>query len=248
MGDYTQQTWTDDDGSGTVGTVVTAARMATIEAGVKDAAEHNRRGNLADRPAAAAANKNWLWLDEHGNLHHSNGSSWATVGSRRRRVVLTDVGSVTVSGLDGDTEYGYVVRFFGRLNSPGADWRHLLVRPNNDTGQNYDSTLHYHGWNGAVDHGTENLSLTGIRALQIVGGHADQVVEFELMLNAKAFGSGYRRSWHSVGHAANFNATVRRSQVIGGWWNNGTSNIVSLVFDFGGATCVEGDLEVIAQR
>lgn len=37
MGDYTKQTWVDDDGSGTVGTLFTAARMGTIEQGVHDA-------------------------------------------------------------------------------------------------------------------------------------------------------------------------------------------------------------------
>ena len=38
MPDYTPTTWVDDDGSGTVGTVITAARMNAIEAAVEDAA------------------------------------------------------------------------------------------------------------------------------------------------------------------------------------------------------------------
>jgi hypothetical protein len=49
MGDYTQQVWVDDDGSGAVGTVYTQARMDHIEAGIKDAAEHNRIRPISTR-------------------------------------------------------------------------------------------------------------------------------------------------------------------------------------------------------
>jgi hypothetical protein len=81
MADYTPQTWTDDDGSGTVGTVFTKARMDTIEAGVQDAAQHNTRGLLASRPAAAAGNKGWLYLATdvglNGKVFHSDGATWS---------------------------------------------------------------------------------------------------------------------------------------------------------------------------
>jgi hypothetical protein len=78
--DYTTQTFVDDDGSGTTGTVITKAIMDHIEAGILDAAAHNRIGALSSRPAAAAANKNWLWIatdtDGTGGLYISDGSAW----------------------------------------------------------------------------------------------------------------------------------------------------------------------------
>jgi hypothetical protein len=67
MGDYTPTTWVDDDGSLTVGTPFSALRMNNIEAGVEDAAELSKqRGAVTSRPAASAANKNWLWTDTDG--------------------------------------------------------------------------------------------------------------------------------------------------------------------------------------
>lgn len=82
MADYTKETWVNDDGSGTMGTLFTAARMNNIENGVKDAAEHNQRGTLAGRPAAGSGNKNWLYMaydDRGGTLYYSDGSSWYEV-------------------------------------------------------------------------------------------------------------------------------------------------------------------------
>jgi hypothetical protein len=80
MADYTPQTWVDDDGTDTVGTVFTKARMDTIEAGIQDAAQHNRIGLFATMPAAAAANKGWLWIatdvDGSGGLYRSDGTAW----------------------------------------------------------------------------------------------------------------------------------------------------------------------------
>lgn len=82
MSDYTPQTWVDDDGSGTVGTVLSAARLNNLEAGVRDAAQDSKqRGTLASRPAASAANKNWLWVNSaDGSLTYSDGSGWYSVG------------------------------------------------------------------------------------------------------------------------------------------------------------------------
>jgi hypothetical protein len=80
MADYTKTTWVDDDGSGTTGTDFTAARMNNIEVGIADAIAHNRIGALSTRPAAAAGNKNWLWIatdtDGTGGLYLSDGSTW----------------------------------------------------------------------------------------------------------------------------------------------------------------------------
>jgi hypothetical protein len=83
VADYATQTFVDDDGSATTGTVLTKAIMDHIEAGIADAASHHRIGLFASMPAAAAANKNWLWIatdtDGSGGLYLSDGSTWSKV-------------------------------------------------------------------------------------------------------------------------------------------------------------------------
>lgn len=75
--DYTTQTWVDDDGSGAVGTVFTAARMDHIEAGVDDAAEHHKTGLDSAKPAAAAGNKNWRYYATDTRIEYqSDGVTW----------------------------------------------------------------------------------------------------------------------------------------------------------------------------
>lgn len=82
MADYTKTTWVDDDGSGTAGTALNATRLNNIETGVQDAAQHNKSGTLASRPAAAPANKGWLWYaTDAATLSVSDGSSWLAVTS-----------------------------------------------------------------------------------------------------------------------------------------------------------------------
>jgi hypothetical protein len=83
MADYSPLTWVDDDGSGTVGTAVTAARMNNIEQGIEDAAEHQYAGVLADRPAANAASKNHIYLAtdvDGGTAYLCDGDSWEPMG------------------------------------------------------------------------------------------------------------------------------------------------------------------------
>jgi hypothetical protein len=88
MGDYTPTTWVDDDGSLTVGTPFSALRMNNIEAGVEDAAELSKqRGAVTSRPAASAANKNWLWTDTDGTLYYSDGTAWYTINGGGGRVM-----------------------------------------------------------------------------------------------------------------------------------------------------------------
>jgi hypothetical protein len=77
MADYTKTTWVDDDGSGTVGTALNATRLNNIESGVQDAAQHNKTGTLAARPAAAAGNKGWLYYATDTKVVSlSNGATW----------------------------------------------------------------------------------------------------------------------------------------------------------------------------
>lgn len=84
MADYTTTTWVDDDGSSTVGTDITAARLNKIELGVKDAAQDSRqRAAVVGRPAAGPTNKNWSWIDSGDNsLSYSDGSTWYALTAR----------------------------------------------------------------------------------------------------------------------------------------------------------------------
>lgn len=86
MADYTVQIYVDESGAGD-GTTFTKAIMDHIEAGIKDAAEHNRIGTFAGMPPASAANKNWLYIvtdaTDKAGLYRSDGAAWAkmTVGA-----------------------------------------------------------------------------------------------------------------------------------------------------------------------
>lgn len=83
MADYTVQTWTDDDGSSTVGTAITKARMDAIEAGIKDAAEHHTR--VTSLPTATAALKHSIVILDtangpQGQAYYCDGSAWTKLG------------------------------------------------------------------------------------------------------------------------------------------------------------------------
>jgi hypothetical protein len=100
MADYTGTTWVDDDGTDSVGTVFTAARMNNIEAGILDAVNAHARGTYAARPAAAAANKNWLYYAyDVGVLYRSHGFAWERVAA--------------------DAALGGVIDYMGILKPPG---------------------------------------------------------------------------------------------------------------------------------
>lgn len=108
MADYTKTAWINDDGSGTVGTLITAERLNNIESGVQDAAQHNKSGTLATRPAAAAENKGWLWYaTDTGTFAMSDGSSWLASPVPQVRVTNSAVQSIpnsTLTALTFDTE------------------------------------------------------------------------------------------------------------------------------------------------
>jgi hypothetical protein len=60
---YTPETWVDDDGSGTVGTLVTAARMNNIEDGIDAATDVT---DLFPDPASLADSQGLAWDDASG--------------------------------------------------------------------------------------------------------------------------------------------------------------------------------------
>lgn len=113
MADYTQQTWVDETGSGT-GTTFTKARMDTIEAGVKDAAEHHKKGTLAARPAAAAGNKNWFYTaTDFGIVFLSDGTQWIATSAVP---VVTALPTVT-------PWEGMEIDFVPDATRPSVKWR-----------------------------------------------------------------------------------------------------------------------------
>lgn len=103
MADYSAFTWVNDDGTGTTGTAINATRMNAIEAGIDDAAEHNKTGTAASRPAAASGNKNWIYYaTDTAVTSISDGSTWATIASP---VSTAIVSSLPGSPADGDVCY-----------------------------------------------------------------------------------------------------------------------------------------------
>lgn len=90
MADYDETTWVDEE------TKVGPTNLNNLEAGVKDAAEHNYAS--ASRPAASAARKHHIWIDEtSGDTWYCDGATWIPMGQRDqgkavvRRTVLTDL-------------------------------------------------------------------------------------------------------------------------------------------------------------
>ena len=87
MADYAETTWVDDDGSGTVGTRFTAARMNNIEDGITDG--RVRQATFAEylaAPYAPASSANKGWVVQISNvpvlgLYMSNGSAWVNIAA-----------------------------------------------------------------------------------------------------------------------------------------------------------------------
>lgn len=78
MADYTKQGPFIEDAAPPVG----PAQLNAFDDAIKDAAEHNRYGTLAARPAAAATNKGHIyWAYDTGQQFRSNGVSWDELAS-----------------------------------------------------------------------------------------------------------------------------------------------------------------------
>lgn len=70
MADYTVTDWIDEQ------TKLGPTNLDKLEAGVKDAAEHNKYGPRSARPVAGAASKNHLWRDHSGAVWYCDGTEW----------------------------------------------------------------------------------------------------------------------------------------------------------------------------
>jgi hypothetical protein len=93
MGDYTKHTWVN---SGSL--AINATRLNEIESGIKDAAQDSKqKAALSSRPAAATGNKNWLWIDQQGNVSYSDGSGWSDTGAAPRLTAKAATQTATIS-------------------------------------------------------------------------------------------------------------------------------------------------------
>lgn len=72
MGDFTKQgPFTNDSLP-----AINAARLNAWDDAILDAVTHHKYGPLASRPAAAPANKNWLYIATDGPVAVSDGAAW----------------------------------------------------------------------------------------------------------------------------------------------------------------------------
>lgn len=158
--------------------------------------------------------------------------SWATptgvnaVGTASPSNALT----ISISGLNGNTDKLWRVSIDGLWG--GADAILMGIRPNNDTGNNYYGSrwFYYSG----VPVSSTWASLNQMEIARKGYDHLNSI-HIDVYLKA-AVGTSLSRtmwcksSWSAVGQPdAGFQDT-------GGVWNNVSTNITSLMFDFGGGT------------
>lgn len=110
--DYTKQGPFANDGP----PGLSGARLNAIEDGIKDAAEHHKVGTRAALPAAATANKNWLYFcSDTFEIFRSDGAAWTWV-NKPRAIGFAVVGANEQYGA------GYTLNSFRKAswNAPGA--------------------------------------------------------------------------------------------------------------------------------
>lgn len=137
MSDYTKQGPFNEDAAPPVGPV----QLNAFEDGIKDAAEHHKIGTRAALPAAAPANKNWLYFcSDTFELFRSDGTAWTWVNKPRA------IG-FSLTGPDEQYGAGYTLNSFRKApwNAPGA-------------GSTFDS---HGGFSDANDRYTVPASLAG---------------------------------------------------------------------------------------
>jgi len=126
--------------------------------------------------------------------------------------------SVTISGLDGNTDKEY--RLVCRIVNGYAGYSNYLVRLNNDSGANYGRQIIY-GVNATASayRGTDALYMG-------YANNLNYLVLGEILIFAK---SGYVRTVLTKDSSGITGTTVTRIGLTGGSWNNTADNITSLV-------------------
>lgn len=142
-----------------------------------------------------------------------------------RLIYETDVPSatntVTVSGLDGNTDGQYLI--YTRIRNQSGSNTDLYLRPNGDTGSNYGFQIIV-GTNTTAA-ANQNTSWTGMLiANSILAGQVGQTT------NTCYMKTGYERTCVSIGLTGFTGTTIYQTGTYASAWNNTSSNVTSLVF------------------
>lgn len=157
----------------------------------------------------------------------------AGAGGSRKSGPQAAIGSYTFTGLNGDAERRYELWLGGRLFGGGAA-RTVTLRPNGST-TGMETTYTQQG-DGAAPGGALNPT-------QLLLGGSYSALDTDLIVKASlACVTGRQRpmTYQMFGKGV---ASGRYTQNGGGVWTDTTTNITSLVVDFGGGTFT-GDLEL----
>jgi len=191
-----------------------------------------------DVNAAVVAVETELGTDPAGSLtdvktflqteHNVDGTH--NIGIWKRVYQNTLVGatqSVTISGLDGDTD----ILYWAIIRVVVGTFITIYLRPNNDSGSNYGYQSLY-----GRDTNTFALRQTTSSGLVIGDGVGNDVL-FKGLLYAK---SGYERTLNGESMTGVTGTTINTTYKIDSVWNNTASNITSLVVAASVANGLEG--------
>lgn len=124
MADYTPVGWVNEL------TKLSAANFAQMDAGIKDAAEHQNSGSVVARPAADAAHKHHIWRDENGESWYCDGTQWVSMNRGVRQSPNTLVASApgSVGNPKGIDSYGYTAWKFQFAQAGVVNVAELFLR------------------------------------------------------------------------------------------------------------------------
>jgi len=137
-------------------------------------------------------------------------------------VHLTASSAYTFSGLDGNADYGYDITLMGQHNTTAT--HHFEIKPNSLT-TGFGSTEHY--WNDAAANGVVNNTATGFR-LKTNSYAVNHTTVSRMTLTARTG----MVSRVMLGQCIIHHAGARHSDNTMSTWNDNTTNITSLLFDF----------------
>ena len=146
---------------------------------------------------------------------------------------VNDASDLIIPELDGNTDLIYKVLIEGIIQANADRW--IKIRPNNDTGNNYNYALHFAQSNN--EHVTVYSSCDGLFLARSTFAQNTQIVG-EVVIAASS--SRKRSSRFSGSINSQYYATWDCSS----FWNNTTDNITSLVFNFGGMTTFVGTISL----
>lgn len=159
-------------------------------------------------------------LEVQGSVY----GTWQKVYSTTLDAAAT---SVTISGLDGNTDVMY--RLKCRLIFGGAGGGSFFIRPNNDTGTNYgEQQLTGVNTTASASRSTARDAMY----IDTVGSSVNNITQSEEIIYAK---SGYVRTEILIANHDVSGTTNTRIELFGHVWNNTTDNITSLVVGGGQA-------------